>query len=195
MNRRGRWLLVALFLAGAAAAQAAREGPQAQTALLRDLESRYAQCMEAARRGDQTTYWRLRTAASRTRQPALDTGRIRLLADLLPPLESLEFVRLDANVKTARTLYRWRTPDVVQYSVIVYRMERGEWKLDDVSVRRSVTQAATAPAAALPGRPAAAPGQIDAPGGAALDADARAFLRAWESGRPDPSRSLMAPRL
>ena len=134
-------LLLALAVA-AAAAQDASVVSDRGAPLVRELEARYGQSMQAARRGDLEAYWRLRTAASRTRPPALDSARLRMLADLLPPLESLIFVRLDTTGKMARALYRWRKEDVAQYSVIVYRMEQGEWKLDDFSVRRSSAAAA-----------------------------------------------------
>jgi hypothetical protein len=197
MTRPRIWLVVALLAAEAASAQDQRSPSKTEAALLRELEARYAQCMDAARRGDLPAYWRLRTAASRTRPPVLDAGRIRLLAELLPPLQSLEFVRLDANPKTARTLYRWRTEDVAQYSVVVYRLEQGAWKLDDVSVRRSVAKSPAATAGPRP-LPSPAPSTPAAPAPTAgdhPDPQAQALLRAWESGRPDPARSLGAPRL
>ena len=46
-------------------------------------------------------------------------------------------MRLDSTGKMARALYRWRKQDAAQYTVIVYRVEQGEWKIDDFSVRRS----------------------------------------------------------
>lgn len=169
----------------------------AEQALVRNLEARYAQCMQAARRGDVAGYWRLRTDASRTRQPELDADRVRLLAQVLPPLETLEFVRLDASTKTARSLYRWRKSDVAQYSVLVFRQEQGEWKLDDVSVRRSPANGGSPGAATAP-RPAAAPGAVAPspdPAMHALDPPSQALLRAWSSGKPDSGRALEAPRL
>jgi hypothetical protein len=75
--------------------------------------------------------------ASRSRPPALDSVRLKMLAELLPALDTLQFVRLDATGKMARALYRWRKQDAAQYTVIVYRLEQGEWKIDDFSVRRS----------------------------------------------------------
>jgi hypothetical protein len=190
-------LLAQVALAGNRATPApAAATPASDEALLRDLESRYEQCMDAARRGDMEAYLRLRTDASRNRPPALDADRIRLLAGLLPPLSTLEFVRLDANDKTARALYRWRKADVAQYSVLVYRVERGEWKLDDFSVRRSTANTAQA-TADRPPAPARVPGIGEA--AALRDTDmpseSQAILRNWQSGRPDPSRQLDAPRL
>jgi hypothetical protein len=184
-------LLAQLALAGNPAPKAAPD-----ETLLRELELRYSQCMDAARRGDLAAYWQLRTEASRNRPPALDAERLRLLADLLPPLSTLEFVRLDTSPKAARALYRWRKADVAQYSVVVYRMERGEWKLDDLSVRR------TASGRAVPGtppppaaRPPAAPSDQSALAREAVPAENQAMLRAWERSRPDPSLRLDAPRL
>lgn len=159
--------------------------------LVRELEARYNQSMQAARRGDVDAYWRMRTASSRNRPPLLDAARLRLLADLLPPLETLHFVRLDATGKTARTLYRWRKEDVAQYSVITYRMEAGDWKIDDVSVRRN----GSGPAASPTAPPGAAGTTSSATAGAsALDSRAQELLRPWESGE-STGRTLSAPRL
>lgn len=162
--------------------------------LVRELEARYKQSMQAARRGDAEAYWSMRTAASRSRPPRLDAARLRLLADLLPPLEALHFVRLDATDKTARALYRWRKEDVAQYSVITYRMEAGEWKIDDVAVRRSGS-AAGAPVVSAPrsepaNARAAPPSDASAPASRAQE-----LLKAWESGESATGRSLSAPRL
>jgi hypothetical protein len=162
--------------------------------LVRELEARYNQSMQAARRGDADAYWSMRTASSRGRPPLLDAARLRLLADLLPPLETLHFVRLDATGKTARALYRWRKQDVAQYSVITYRMEAGDWKIDDITVRRN-GGAARAPASAA-AQPGAAGAQSSAPPGApAVNFRAQELLRAWESGESATGRSLSAPRL
>ena len=46
-------------------------------------------------------------------------------------------MRLDSTGKMARALYRWRKQDAAQYTVIVYRVEQGEWKIDDFTVKRS----------------------------------------------------------
>ncbi|HXV08434.1 MAG TPA: hypothetical protein VD791_10425 [Burkholderiales bacterium] len=161
--------------------------------LVRELEARYKQSMQAARRGDVEAYWSMRTAASRTRPPQLDTARLRLLADLLPPLEALHFVRVDTTGKTARALYRWRKEDVAQYSVITYRMEGGEWKIDDVSVRRGGSTAG-APVVSAPPQPADPPASAR-PGAPASGSQAQELLKAWESGESATGRSLSAPRL
>ena len=158
--------------------------------LVRELEARYNQSMQAARRGDVDAYWGMRTASSRNRPPLLDAARLRLLADLLPPLETLHFVRLDATGKTARALYRWRKEDVAQYSVITYRMEAGAWKIDDVSVRRN--GGGPAASSAPPG--AAGIAASATAGASALDSRAQELLRPWESGA-STGRTLSAPRL
>jgi hypothetical protein len=124
-------------LTGLAATPEAITDPQAP--LVKQLETRFAGSLDAAREGDLEAYWSHRTAASRSRPPALDSVRLKLLAELLPPLDTLQFVRLDANGKVARALYRWRKQDAAQYTVIVYRVEQGEWKIDDFNVRRSGT--------------------------------------------------------
>jgi hypothetical protein len=105
--------------------------------LVKQLELRYARSIAIARTGDVEAYFAHRTAASRKRPPALDSARLKLLADLLPPLEMMQFVRLDSTATTARALYRWRRQDVAQYTIIVFRIEKGDWKIDDFSVRRS----------------------------------------------------------
>jgi hypothetical protein len=127
--------LTCLLLAGPAAAVEPITDPAAP--LVRQLELRFASSLAAARSGDLDAYWAYRTAASRSRPPSLDSARLKLLAELLPPLETLKFVRLDSSGKVARALYRWRKSDVAQYTVIVYRVEQGEWKIDDFNVRRS----------------------------------------------------------
>lgn len=124
-------------LTGQAAAPEAITDPQAP--LVKQLEDRFASSLAAAREGDADAYWSHRTVAARGRPPALDSMRLKMLAELLPPLDTLQFVRLDANGKVARALYRWRKQDAAQYTVIVYRVEQGEWKIDDFSVRRSGT--------------------------------------------------------
>jgi hypothetical protein len=185
--------LLLLICAGAAHAQAAKTLTERNAPLVRALEALYNQSMQAAQRGDLEGYWHLRTAASRTRPPALDSARLQLLAGMLPPLEGLDFVRLDSSDKAARAMYRWRKQDVAQYSVIVYRREQGEWRIDDVSVRRNGGGAsAAAPAPAATARPVIPP--VAAPA-AGLDRRAQELLKAWESGGADASRSLSAPRL
>jgi len=134
--------LASILAAGLAAGATPTTITERSAPLVKALELRYASSLEAARSGDLDAYWGHRTAASRERPPFLDSTRLRLLAELLPPLDTLQFVRLDANDKTARALYRWRKADVAQYTVIVYRVEHGEWRIDDFSVKRSAGGAA-----------------------------------------------------
>lgn len=122
-------------LTGRAAAPEVITDPAAP--LVKQLELRFASSLAAARTGDPDAYWSHRTVASRSRPPMLDSMRLKMLAELLPPLDTLQFVRLDSTGKMARALYRWRKQDAAQYTVIVYRIEQGEWKIDDFSVRRS----------------------------------------------------------
>src|SRR5688572_11935296 len=86
------WVVIAVLVSQAALAQGNRSETGAEQARQRDLETRYAQCMQAARSGDIERYWRLRSEASRRRPPELDASRIRLLAELLPALDALQFV-------------------------------------------------------------------------------------------------------
>ena len=126
--------LVAALTAMAAAPEVITD-PSAP--LVKKLEMRFASSLAAARNGDADAYWSHRTAASRSRPPALDSVRLKMLADLLPALDTLQFVRLDATGNVARALYRWRKQDAAQYTVVVYRVEQGDWKIDDFSVKRS----------------------------------------------------------
>jgi len=130
------WVLLLAFGA-MAETPAAITNPSAP--LVKQLEACYKRSIGVARTGDLDAYWRTRTAASKSRPPALDSTRLRLLADLLPPLESLQFVRLDTAGKTARALYRWRKEDTAQFTVVVYRMEDGDWKVDDFTVKRGLS--------------------------------------------------------
>jgi hypothetical protein len=122
-------------LTGRAAAPEVITDPSAP--LVKKLEMRFASSLAAARNGDEEAYWSHRTAASRSRPPALDSTRLKMLAELLPGLDTLQFVRLDSTGSVARALYRWRKHDTAQYTVVVYRVEQGEWKVDDFSVKRS----------------------------------------------------------
>ena len=103
--------------------------------LVHSLEVLYARSMEVALTGDLDAYWRFRTAASRNRPPTLTRERLPLFARMLPPLESLSFVRLDGNGKTARALYRWPRSDMTRYTVIVYLVEQDTWRIDSILVK------------------------------------------------------------
>jgi hypothetical protein len=135
---RGLILLhaLALLLAwGTGRAESPKQINQQADPLVRTLEALYARSMEVALTGDLDAYWRLRTAASRTRPPTLTSERLPLFARMLPPLESLSFVRLDGNGKMARALYRWPRADVTRYTVIVYLVEQDAWRIDSILVK------------------------------------------------------------
>ena len=129
--------LIGLLLAGPAAAKPdpARQIKQQEHALVRSLEAIYAKSMDVARSGDVDAYWHWRTAAARERPPYLTKSRLPLFAGMLPALETLQFVRMDTTAQMARSLYKWPREDVARYTVVVYRIEDGEWKIDSITVR------------------------------------------------------------
>lgn len=131
-------LLVCLLDCGPAAAEPSKQITQRTDPLVRSLETLYARSMEVALAGDVDAYWRLRTASSKARPPLLDRARLPLLARMLPPLDSLQFVRLDATRGMARALYRWPREDMIRYTVLVYRTEGAEWKIDSIAVKTDV---------------------------------------------------------
>jgi hypothetical protein len=102
---------------------------------VRSLEALYAESMQVARTGDLDAYWRLRTAASKDRPPRLTRELLPLFGTMLPPLDSLNFVRIDSTGAAARALYRWPRNDMARYTVIVYRVEDKGWKIDSISVK------------------------------------------------------------
>ena len=167
--------------------------------LVKQLEACYANSIAVARTGDLDAYWRTRTAAAKTRPPALDTTRLRLLADLLPPLDSQQFVRLDTTGKMARALYRWRKEDVAQFTVVVYRMEGGEWKLDEFNVKRLGLNAPDI-GAPKPQALARARGGVSPLAGPSLRspvdmARVQELMRQEGGGAPVPQAALSAPKL
>ena len=178
--------------AGETAAQATKTIAERSAPLVREFEALYRASMQAARRGDLEGYWALRTTASQTRPPVLDRTRLQLLADLLPPLERMDFVRLDASGTAARTLYKWRGSDAAQYSIILYRQEHGRWRIDEVSVRRN---GSSAPSPRSSTSPRIAPPPAGSATGTDIERRAQELLQPWESGGADASRSLSPPRL
>jgi hypothetical protein len=116
-------------------AEAARQIKKQNDALVRSLEALYAKSMETARAGDLDAYWRWRTASARERPPRLTKSLLPLFAGMLPALGTLHFVRMDASGQMARALYRWPREDIARYTVVVYRVEDGEWKIDSITVR------------------------------------------------------------
>lgn len=165
--------------------------------LVRQLEACFAKSIDVARTGDLDAYWRTRTAAAKTRPPALDGTRLRLLADLLPPLNSLQFVRLDSTGKMARALYRWRKEDIAQFTVVVYRMEGGEWKVDDFTVKRSGLSAPDNGLSPPQMRARTSPGLLTAPSSRSpVDlARVQELMRQENATVPAPQAALGGPKL
>lgn len=144
MGRSGLLLsaIALLFISAAAWAQTPRQATKPSDPLVRALEALYAKSMDIASTGDLDAYWKLRTVASRDRPPRLTPQLLPLFAQMLPPLSTLRFVRMDNTGGMARALYRWPREDVVRYTVIVYRVEDKEWKIDSVLVKTDVRQEA-----------------------------------------------------
>ena len=135
---RSRTLIAALALLLVPAitlAEASRQITKRSDPLVRSLEALYAESMQVARTGDLDAYWRLRTAASKDRPPRLTRELLPLFGTMLPPLDSLNFVRIDSTGAAARALYRWPRNDMARYTVIVYRVEDKGWKIDSISVK------------------------------------------------------------
>ena len=133
------WTLTLIFVvvlgSDSAAADRSRQITKQADPLVRALEGIYAKSMQVAESGDLDTYWQFRTLASKERPPYLTKALLPLFAQMLPPLETLQFVRMDATPATARSLYRWPRGDVARYTVIVYRIEQGDWRIDSVQVK------------------------------------------------------------
>jgi hypothetical protein len=127
--------MVALLACGSGMAQSPKQINQRTDPLVRSLEALYAKSMEVALDGDLEAYWRLRTSASRSRPPMLTRELLPLFARMLPPLDSLGFVRLDTAGKMARALYRWPREDMTRYTVVVYLVEQNGWKIDSILVK------------------------------------------------------------
>jgi hypothetical protein len=130
--------LVFLLLCAEAAADPSKQITKRADPLVHALETVYAKSMEVALTGNIEAYWRFRTVASRQRPPMLDRERLPLFAQMLPPLGSLQFVRTDTSRGMARALYRWPRADMARYTVIVYRNEEGEWKIDSIVVKTDI---------------------------------------------------------
>ena len=167
--------------------------------LVKQLEACYANSIAVARTGDLDAYWRTRTAAAKTRPPMLDGTRLRLLADLLPPLNNQQFVRLDTTGKVARALYRWRKEDVAQFTVVVYRLEGGEWKVDEFNVKRLGLNAPDVgtprPQALARARGGASPLTGPSSRSPVDMARVQELMRQEQAGVPAPQAALGAPKL
>jgi hypothetical protein len=127
--------LLALLASGTGVAQSPKQINQRANPLVRSLEALYAKSMEIALTGDLDAYWLLRTAGSRNRPPMLTRELLPLFARMLPPLDSLGFVRLDTTGKMARALYRWPRADMTRYTIVVYLVEQDAWKIDSIMVK------------------------------------------------------------
>ena len=142
---RSLYLLAIAFLSVLSTsghAESARQIKQQNDALVRSLEGIYARSMDVARSGDVDAYWRWRTVASRDRPPRLTKPLLPMFADMLPGLQTLQFVRMDTTPQMARALYKWPREDMARYTVVVYRIEGGEWKIDSIAVRTDSTSTA-----------------------------------------------------
>ena len=129
---------VLLLVPAVALAQVSRQITKRSDPLVRSLEALYAESMQVARTGDLDAYWRLRTTGSKDRPPHLTRELLPLFATMLPPLDTLNFVRIDSSGATARALYRWPRNDMARYTVIVYRIEDKAWKIDSILVKSNV---------------------------------------------------------
>ena len=130
--------LLFLLLCTEAAAEPSRQITKRTDPLVHTLETVYAKSMEVALTGNIEAYWRFRTAASRERPPQLTAERLPLFAQMLPPLSALQFVRMDVAHGMARALYRWPRDDMVRYTIVVYRTEPTDWKIDSIVVKTDI---------------------------------------------------------
>ena len=135
-----RWVtllqaLLCLLVCGEPSADPSKQITKRLDPLVRTLEAVYAKSMAVALTGDLDAYWRFRTAASKDRPPTLTSERLPLLAQMLPPLDSLTFIRMEVTKDMARAQYRWPREDMLRYTVVVYRAEGGEWKIDSIAVK------------------------------------------------------------
>jgi hypothetical protein len=128
-----------LFATTELGAQTTRQVTRQDDPLVRTLETLYARSMDAARTADLDAYWRYRTRSSRARPPKLTKDLLPVFAEMLPPLQTLKFVRMDVSAEVARALYKWPRQDIARYTVLVYRREDAEWKIDSVTVRTDGT--------------------------------------------------------
>ena len=140
MVRRVTLLVASLFLFSSVGgtAESSKQITKRNDPLVRTLEAVYSKSMEVALTGDLEAYWHFRTAASKQRPPQLTAERLPLFAQMLPPLGALQFVRMDAAQGMARALYRWPRSDMVRYTIVVYRTEPTDWKIDSIVVKTDI---------------------------------------------------------
>jgi hypothetical protein len=122
-------------LSSSALAQAVTTITNRQDPLVQQLETRYRQSLEVASKGDVEAYRRYRTAAAGRLSVPSNGEVLKMFSGMLPPLDTMDFVRLDSSGQLARALYRWRRTDATRFTTIVFRMEQGEWKIYDLAVK------------------------------------------------------------
>jgi hypothetical protein len=128
-------LLSFCALALSASAQAVTTITNRQDPLVQQLEARYRESLQVAARGDVEAYRKYR-AATPSRLSLPTNGEVlKMFSGMLPPLDAMDFVRVDSGGQLARALYRWRRADATRFTTIVFRMEQGEWKIYDLAVR------------------------------------------------------------
>jgi hypothetical protein len=128
-------LLSFCALALSTSAQAVTTITNRQDPLVQQLEARYRASLEVAARGDVEAYRRYRTAAPGRLSLPSNGDVLRMFSGMLPPLDTMEFVRVDSSGQLARALYRWRRADASRFTTIVFRLEQGEWKIYDLAVK------------------------------------------------------------
>jgi hypothetical protein len=135
MRRALAILLSFCTFAVSASAQAVTTITNRKDPLVQQLEARYRESLEVAAKGDVEAYRKYRTAApSRLSLPS--NGEVlKMFSGMLPPLDAMDFVRVDSSGQIARAVYRWRRADATRFTTIVFRMEQGEWKIFDLAVK------------------------------------------------------------
>lgn len=116
--------------AGALATITDRKDP-----LVQRLETRYREALEVAAKGDIEAYRAYRTATPSRLSVPSNGEVLKMFSGMLPPLESMDFVRVDSSGALARALYRWRRADATRFTTIIFRLEQGEWKIFDLAVK------------------------------------------------------------
>lgn len=130
-----RLCLAVCALTVSALAQAVTTITNQRDPLVQQLETRYRESLEVASRGDVEAYRRYRTAAPSRLSVPSNGEVLKMFSGMLPPLHTMDFVRVDSSGELARALYRWRRTDVTRFTTIVFRLEQGEWKIYDLAVK------------------------------------------------------------
>jgi len=130
-----RLCLAICALTVSALAQAVTTITNQRDPLVQQLEARYRESLEVASRGDVEAYRKYRTAAPSRLSVPSNGEVLKMFSGMLPPLDSMDFVRVDSSGQIARALYRWRRTDVTRFTTIVFRMEQGEWRIYDLAVK------------------------------------------------------------